>query len=817
VTQSNVPAWIASPCGFAVTGRRARQFELPRYKEGLFLSANFYIFAQILNNYVYMKTFRLITVTLLFASRFALPAADRKPYGLLTDLIEHTDYTWQNGYASNVPVWQADETTEALQYVEIRSAYPSFSWIVPGKINATYQTAYRIIVADNMADAVTGKGNTWDSGAVESRLSSAVPYEGNALQPGKNYFWRVKTVTNTEGESEWSDVKAFRTAGKLAEYAAAFYPQVKSLEHPVAVKNIGKSTVFADFGKDAFGQPVLKLTSDADKDSVVVHLGECLSDDGKINREPGGTIRYHRYVVGLMKGTHTYRIKISKDKINTRHAAVLVPAYTGEVLPFRYCEIERYEKPLTTSDIVRETVHYPFDDSASFFECSNDTLNRIWDLCKYSVKATSFLGVYVDGDRERIPYEADALINQLCHYGVDREYSIARRSHEYLLEHPTWPAEWILQAIIIAWYDYLHTGDSRSLKANYGILKNRTLLQLREKNGLISTVTGLQTPEFSESIRFDGKISDIVDWPHTGILGLNKHEGGEADGFVFTDYSAVTNAYHYEVLKLMNKIAEALALTDDASYFKKEAGAFLARFNKTFFDGRKGYYVDGDTTRHSSLHANMFPVAFGMTPSGKLKPVLDFMRGRGMACSVYGSQFLMDALYEASDAEYALHLLTKTDDRSWYNMIRTGSTISLEAWDNKYKPNQDWNHAWGAAPANIIPRKLMGVEPLLPGFDRVRIRPQLASLSHAKAVIPSIKGEIRLEIENTAGVYRMLLTTPANVESDVYLPLPSGKYEVKNNGVVQATTKVKDASFIYLGCLPPGSYTIEMKSVGKTR
>jgi hypothetical protein len=596
----------------------------------------------------------------------------------------------------------------------------------------------------------------------------------------------------------------------MSDYAACFYPQVKSLEHPVLVKNAGTSTVFADFGRDAFSQPLLTLTSETDGDSVVVHLGECLSD-GRIDRNPGGTIRYHRYALGLMKGTHTYRIKIRKDRRNTGRAAILIPAYVGEVVPFRYCEIEGYGKALTASDVVRETVHYPFDESASFFECSNDTLNRIWELCKYSVKATSFLGIYVDGDRERIPYEADALINQLCHYGVDREYSIARRSHEYLLEYPTWPTEWILQAVMIAWYDYLYTGDSRSLKANYEILKTRTLMQLREKNGLISTVTGLQTPDFAESIRFNGQIRDIVDWPHTGILGLNKQEGGEADGFVFTDYNAVTNAYHYEALKLMNRIAAALNLNDDASYFEREAVRFLPRYNKMFFDGRKGYYVDGDTTGHSSLHANMFPVAFGMAPSGRMKRILEFMQSRKMACSVYGSQFLMDALYEASDAEYALHLLTKTDDRSWYNMLRVGSTISLEAWDNKYKPNQDWNHIWGAVPANAIPRKLMGVEPLTPGFDKVRIKPQLASLSHAKAVIPTIKGGISMEIENKAGAYHMQLTIPANMEGEVYLPLLSDKYEVKSNGVALKTTKLKEAPFIYLGTLPPGTYTIEMR------
>ena len=758
-----------------------------------------------------MKPFNVIASVLLSFLCFALQAADRRPHGLLTDLVEHTDYTWQNGYASNVPVWRTDDAIEALRHVEIRSAYPSFSWIVPGEAHATYQTSYRIIVADNPDDAVAGKGNVWDSGLTESRRSTSVLYGGDALLPGKNYFWRVKTVTGTEGESPWSDIKAFRTAATgLQDYAACHYPLVKSPEHPVDVKNIASATLLADFGKDAFGQPLLTLTSDAEGDSVVVHLGECLSD-GRVDRHPGGTIRYHRYIVRLLKGTHTYRIKIARDIRNTGNGAILMPDYAGEVLPFRYCEIENYGKPLDASAIVRETVHYPFDESASFFECSNDTLNRIWELCKYSVKATSFAGIYVDGDRERIPYEADALINQLCHYAADREYSMARRSHEYLLEHPTWPTEWILQAVIIAWYDYLYTGDSRSLQANYEILKARTLLPLRVKNGLISTTTGLQTPGFLETIRFNRKIRDIVDWPHTGIIGLNKQEGGEADGFVFSDYNAVTNAWHYEALKLMSRIADALDRKDDASFFKEEANGFLVRFNKTFFDGRKGRYVDGDTTTHASLHANMFPVAFGMTPSGKRESILNFIRSRRMACSVYGSQFLLDALYEASDAEYALHLLTKTDDRSWYNMIRLGSTISLEAWDNKYKPNQDWNHIWGAAPGNIIPRKLMGVEPLLPGFDRARIRPQLASLARAKAVIPTIKGEIILEIENRKGEYHMQLTIPANMEGEVYLPLLSNKYAVTTNGDVQKTTKPKNAPFISLGILPPGNYSILMK------
>jgi hypothetical protein len=338
-------------------------------------------------------------------------------------------------------------------------------------------------------------------------------------------------------------------------------------------------------------------------------------------------------------------------------------------------------------------------------------------------------------------------------------------------------------------------------------------MALREKNGLISTTTGLLTPDFLSSVRyvFNGKMRDIVDWPQAGILGLNKEEQGEADGFVFTDYNAVTNAYHYEALKLMGRIAGALNNQSDASFFNKEAAAFLPRYNNFFFNRKSGRYVDGDTTLHASLHANMFPVAFGMVSPDRIKKVIDYLHTRKMACSVYGSQFLMEALYEASDADYALYMLTKDDDRSWYNMLHVGSTISLEAWDNKYKPNQDWNHAWGAAPGNIIPRKLMGVEPLVPGFDKVRIKPQLASLTYAKAVVPTIKGSIYIDIENKKGDYCMHLTIPANMESEVYLPFLSGKYEVTVNDIPQKASLVKDAPFISLETIPSGAYTIVMR------
>jgi hypothetical protein len=138
----------------------------------------------------------------------------------------------------------------------------------------------------------------------------------------------------------------------------------------------------------------------------------------------------------------------------------------------------------------------------------------------------------------------------------------------------------------------------------------------------------------------------------------------------------------------------------------------------------------------------MFPLAFGLVPEERKASVVEFIKSRGMACSVYGAQYLLEGLYAAGEAEYALSLMTAAHDRSWLNMIKAGSTITLEAWDWKYKNNLDWNHAWGAAPANIIPRCIAGIRPLEPGFTKVLIKPQPGGLREFKCLHPTISGSI---------------------------------------------------------------------------
>lgn len=705
------------------------------------------------------------------------------PSGLMCELLEHPEKT------------------------VIEDSRPEFCWVVNSASGDDCQSAYQILIASDSIKLSRNDGDMWDTGKTQSGESINVEYGGKQLLPETDYFWKVRTWDSNGKVSPYSYPQRFRT-GRIEEYDTAFYPLEKSEIEPLRVVKKETGHFFIDFGKAAFGTLKISLKNGSTPRDVEVHLGEALAGDYSLNRDPGGSVRYRKIVLPLEEGTRTYTVKITPDQRNTGPRAIRMPEDAGEVMPFRYCEIVNSPCELDKSMIRQVMVHYPFNDGAAGFTSSDRVLNDVWELCKYSIKATSFCGMYVDGDRERIPYEADAFLNQLCHYCVDREFSMARRSHEYLITHPTWPTEWILHSVLMAWEDYMYTGNAESMAFHYEDLKAKTLLALTDDDGLISTTLKPVPHEVLKSIHLDGELEDIVDWPRAsfGADGVP----GERDGYVVKDVNTVVNVFHYQALALMSRIATELNKKPDAGFFQEKAERVKQAINRKLLDTSRGIYIDGMGTDHASLHANMFPLAFGLVPDEHVRSVKDFIKTRGMACSVYGAQYLMEALYRQGEADYALSLLTSTSDRSWAHMIYdVGTTVTLEAWDPKYKPNLDWNHAWGAAPANVIPRLLMGVQPISPGFGYIQIKPQPGGLDSASLDLPTIRGAIHVDFKSTEGsAFALNIRIPANTEARVYLPkLGSDNPAVKVDGV--SRDGVMEGEFVVLDNIGSGSHRLE--------
>ncbi|WP_145388459.1 family 78 glycoside hydrolase catalytic domain [Stieleria neptunia] len=545
-------------------------------------------------------------------------------------------------------------------------------------------------------------------------------------------------------------------------------------QQPVSIKRINETVTQIDFGKAAFGNIVMPVPPG--RGTASVHFGEKLKD-GRIDQTPPGTVRYGMTPIRLGQQLGNWVVPAPVDTrnvaqsglMNANPPAVLTPPAWQSVMPFRWVEIEGVAADFPF-DLVRRRAAYSatWNDDASAFECSDETLNRIWDLCKYSIKATTFAGVYVDGDRERIPYEADAYLNQLSHYTTDDDVQMAARTFDWLMENGTWPSEWSPHMVFMAHAEWMYSGDTEWLKHRYESLKSKTLMHRSGDDGLV------------RSDEADQNRHDIVDWPKQ-----------ERDGFVFTEINTVVNAFHIKAMEQMEEMARAIGKQADAEAFAARVKLARASFQDKLFDQDAGIYRDGIGTDHSSVHANFFPLAFGLVPAEQRDGVLSWLKQKKMQCSVYAAQYFMDALFTAGAGQKALDLILADGDRSWKHMADSGTTISWEAWEMKYKPNQDWNHAWGAAPANLLPRHVLGAQPRTPGWTTATIRPCPGKLMLAHGKVPTPRGPVEIDWTNKA-TFNLSLSLPEGMSAVVELPAPDDSTGVFVDGAPRAAIQRGD-------------------------
>lgn len=715
-------------------------------------------------------------------------------------------------HAADGPGAPTGLTVESLRRPDravITDLQPEFGWIVRDPRRGAVQSAYQIRVASPGGRLEDGEPDLWDSHRVGRAASQNVEYAGAPLRAGTAYVWQVRTWDGEGRPSPWSEAQQFHTApdslpdpqfpgqsrwvdldgeAVLEDRQRSEYVSVA----PVALADAEPRRTFVDFGRAAFGTLAFSASAPRDGAALTVYLGERRQGDA-VHKDPGTTnIGFARVDLTLKSGRHAYTVELPRHHARYPHSQQL-PSHMPEVVPFRYAELVAAADGVTLSGIEQRALLYPFDAAAAHFTSSDERLNRVWALCKHTLKATPFLALYADGNRERMPYEADAHLQQLGHYAVDREYAIARYTNQFLIWNPAWPTEWQMHTVFMAHADWMQTGHTEHLARNYDHLKAKSLMALAREDGLISTRTGLVTPEVLESLHHfqdhPQLMDDIVDWPPGAPRegeGAGSYRGntpeGERDGYVFADINTVVNAFHYRSLRMMADIAGALGKEGERQDFLNRADTVRASFNRKLFDPERGVYVDGEGVGHASMHANMFPLAFGLVPPEHVESVVRHIKSRGMACSVYGAQYLLEALYAAGEAEYALSLMTSDSKRSWLNMLRVGSTMTTEAWDELYKPNLTWNHAWGSAPANIVARKIAGIEPAAPGFSRIAIRPQIAGLAHGDLKMPTPRGAVRVAWRPDDDGLSFEVTLPANTRTEIVLPPGGGEGGITESG-----------------------------------
>jgi alpha-L-rhamnosidase len=88
---------------------------------------------------------------------------------------------------------------------------PRFSWTITSSVRGEEQTAYQLIVSSDGTIAGKNKGDIWDSGKTASGKSAWIAYQGDKLQPGTLYFWKVRVWDKNHKSSPWSSTGEFIT------------------------------------------------------------------------------------------------------------------------------------------------------------------------------------------------------------------------------------------------------------------------------------------------------------------------------------------------------------------------------------------------------------------------------------------------------------------------------------------------------------------------------------------------------------------------------------------------------------------------------
>jgi hypothetical protein len=106
----------------------------------------------------------------------------------------------------------------------------------------------------------------------------------------------------------------------------------------------------------------------------------------------------------------------------------------------------------------------------------------------------------------------------------------------------------------------------------------------------------------------------------------------------------------------------------------------------------------------------------------------------------------------------------------WATMasVKQNNTLQ-EDWNARPDSGQQWSHC-AVVPLYIACQGLMGLKPLLPGFKRFELRPQLGDLEDLDLTAFTALGPVSLRSRGKAGARELVLQWPTEVQGEVVLP-----------------------------------------------
>lgn len=460
---------------------------------------------------------------------------------------------------------------------------------------------------------------------------------------------------------------------------------------------------------------------------------------------------YSAYVSLIIKANSEYEIKFTSSEINGVSEQVHI-VKGNKYLEYRSHEMDsigEYKIEIKSKDgspVSVQTdilfVHYPSKEVGEF-RCSDDMLNRINELCRWTVKICR-QSVELDSPvhQENIFCWGDYNIESLVNNFTTGDYSLTRfdlrrmGNYLYATSGEQWNRLYSLIWLSMLYDYYMYSGDDTI----FGDVEN----------GIERLMNRFETYKNSDGILENLPTYAFVDWEYVDGYGLQYPPRALGE--------TVMNAFYYNAVMVCVKIYDKLGNIEKAEKYRDMGKKFKEMFNRYFYDVDKQMYFDGrnipndvhnrmpknSDKRYHTIYSNTVAVLFGLCDFHNsvriMKNILD--NEEIMIAQPYFMHYVIDAVYKVGlFEEYGLKLIKK-----WKKLVNECEKGLKEVWNDYEGYVVDYSHGWGGTPAYQLPCRISGIEILEPGFKKIRIKPNLYGLEYADIKIPTPYGVINCHI-----------------------------------------------------------------------
>lgn len=573
-----------------------------------------------------------------------------------------------------------------------------------------------------------------------------------------NIFYSLPPIENVLGEDSYTDMrvcrmyepdlqsKCFNICGVREKYPLV--PRTIPLMKPdvkkqFAVVKKGKDFVELDAGVYTTAIPEMFFKGTVGS-KLSVRYAECYcKEDGKKGVRDDST--------GVLNGFCDTVVLTGKKQ---KFAPFWFRAFRFIRLEF---EDENFEFDIEQSGYC--VYFYPLDQQGSF-ECSDERLNRIWDISKNTVRCCMH-EIFVD-----------------CPYYEQQQYGMDSALETLFTMRMTSDVRLIKKTII----DFVHSQlPDGMLQANFPSLD----VQVIPTFSLFWLLMVREYLRYTGDIAFVKPLTGTIDKVLTAFDSLLTKEGlvGATHYWHFTDwvpnwYAGIPDGGREEPLTVgcliyatalgaAAEICEECGRIALAGEYKERQAAMNSAVNKYCFDEAQGMYRDTPSRRNFSEHTALWAVLSGAATGDNAAKLIDSIMNNDVSrCTFSMNHYMFRALEKADRYCYSSKLMA-----GWQKMLDLHCTTWCE---NPDDPRSEC-HGWSSAPIYEMSAMVLGVYPDSNGYKSVRIKPVFDSIDWAKGTVPTPYGVISVEWKKQDGKIVLDIETPQNADMPMTVILPGAE------------------------------------------